>query len=73
MAIDEKAFEEWTKARAAKDTRGRESLIASGKIFAAEIGTTVAIIDTAGNGRKVKILNGPFEGRSGWVAVEHIK
>jgi hypothetical protein len=73
VAIDKKTFEEWAKARVAKDARGQEGLIASGKIFAAEIGTTVLIIDTDTSGRKVKILNGPLEGRSGWVAVEHIR
>ncbi len=73
VAVDEEAFVEWTKAMAAKDAEAKTRLIGSGRILAAEIGTTVSITGMAPSGRKVEILNGSLRGRTVWVAPEYIR
>jgi hypothetical protein len=73
VAISKEAFDEWTKARVAKDKDGQVLLLASGKILTPQKGTKVLVIDTGMFMRKVRILEGEYKGRSGWVATEYIK
>ncbi len=73
VAVTKEAFEQWSKARAAKDEYGQMSLLASGLIFTPESKTQVLIIDIDTFIRKVRILQGEYKGRSGWVAYEWIR
>jgi RNA polymerase subunit RPABC4/transcription elongation factor Spt4 len=73
IAVSKSAFEEWTKARIAKDDPGMKELVLSGKIFFVQTGTKAKIIDRDYLIRKVRILNGDKEGIAGWVAADYVK
>lgn len=73
VAINEAAFNDWTKARVAKDKTGMTFLLASGRIFSVDTGTKVRVIDQAYLIRKIRILSGEKEGASGWVSADYLK
>lgn len=73
VAIDQIAFDEWTKARVAKDEQGMLQLILQGRIVSVEKNTKIKIIDQGMFIRKVRILDGKHQGVAGWVAYEYIK
>jgi hypothetical protein len=73
MAISEPAYDEWTKAAAAKDKYGMGILLTSGRAFTVKSGTKVLVIDQSMFKRKVRILEGKQKGLSGWAAMEHVK
>jgi len=72
VAATKEAFEAWTKARVAKDEYGMGLLLASELIFTPQIRTRALIIDTGMFTRKVRILEGKYQGRSGWIPYEYI-
>jgi len=73
VAIDKTAFDEWTKARVAKDEQGMLQLILQGRIVSVEKNTRIKVIDQAMFIRKVRILDGKHQDMAGWVAYEYIK
>jgi len=56
----------------AKDEHGMGLLLASELIFTPQSGTRALIIDTGMTTRKVRILEGRYQGRSGWIPYEYI-
>jgi hypothetical protein len=73
VAIDQAAFDEFTKARVANDQEGMVQMIAQGYIFSVDKNTKVRVIDSQMFIRKIRILEGNFQGKAGWVASEYIK
>lgn len=73
LAIDEQAFDEWTKACVAEDYIGMAQLQASGKVFTVPNGTKVLVIDSSFASIEVRILEGDAIGRSGWIPYEWVK
>jgi RNA polymerase subunit RPABC4/transcription elongation factor Spt4 len=73
ISVSKEAFEEWTKARVAKDDQGMKNLIFLGKVFFVSSGTQAKIIDREYLIRKVRILNGDKEGIAGWVSANYVK
>jgi hypothetical protein len=74
VATSQAAFDAWTKARVAKDDIGQRNLLMAGMILAPLKGTRVRVIDTGSMFvRKIRILDGEFKERSGFVAAEYIK
>lgn len=73
VAVTEAAFDELTKARAAKDKAGQMQLLTSGKTFMVKSGTKVLVIDSTFAKRKIRILEGEHGGKAGWVGVERVK
>jgi hypothetical protein len=74
VAATEKAYDALWKSMAANDTEGEAMMAANGELMIVAPGTKVRVIDSKvgfmfTNMRKqVRILSGPFSGRSGWVA-----
>jgi hypothetical protein len=78
VAISEAAFDEWLDAQIAKDTEGQAQMLVIGTILGIKNGTKVRLIDYGGIKygvfkKKIRILEGPKWGRTGWVSEEDIK
>lgn len=73
VAVSREAFDAWTKARVANDTHGQGALLVAGLILTPQKGTKVLVIDSAFLIRKVRILEGEFEGQAGWVSSDYIR
>lgn len=72
VAINQAAFDNYTKARVANDSEGITQLIIQGRILAVPKNTKVRVIDRETFTRKVRILEGEYKGMAGWVAYEYI-
>ena len=70
VAIDEKAFDELTKAAVAGDDIGFAQIFLEGRAFPISSGTKVKVIDQTMFRRKIRILEGDKLGMSGWVDSE---
>lgn len=72
VAVDEEAFDELVDAAVAKDEYGFQDLMLSGRVFAVSDGTSVRVLDLGLFKTRVRILEGPMEGESGWVPSEWV-
>ena len=73
ISIDEAAAKEWVKAEVANDQMGRAGLLMADRVFGVPNNTRVLVIDRTFSRSQVRILEGEFAGRSGWVAYEWVK
>jgi hypothetical protein len=64
-----RAMSDLVKAESAHDSDGVANLLIDGEVFVVANGTRVRVIDGEGNGSvsKVRILNGPMQGKAGYV------
>jgi len=67
VCVSPQAYERFVKMAVANDTLGMSNLTAQGGAFLVPSGTRVRVIDRRLERREVRILEGPFAGRSGWV------
>jgi len=73
VAVTKEAFDQWSKARVAKDEYGMVALLSSGLVFTPSSRTQVLVIDKDTYITKVRILQGEYTGQSGWVAYEYVR
>jgi hypothetical protein len=76
VASDKDADDAFTKAAVSDDKEGVAALILANRLWPVKGGTKVRVIDYGGflNATKtqVRILEGGYYGRSGWVAAEWV-
>jgi hypothetical protein len=76
VASTNEAFDAFTKAAVSHDKEGVAALVLADKLWPVKGGTKVRVIDYGGflNATKtqVRILEGVYYGRSGWVASEEV-
>jgi hypothetical protein len=72
VAVTRADFDELGKAAAAKDNIGFFNVVLAGRAFPVDRNTRVLVIDMDPNVRRVRILEGPELGRSGWVPMEFV-
>lgn len=70
LAVDKEAHEQLGNAFLAKDWAGVAELISAGKVFGVPQGLKVLVIDRDYGIRKVRIQEGEFINRAGWVVEE---
>jgi len=73
VAVSEQALDELLDAFLAGDKIGYTQMMIAGRWFPVENNTKVLIIDRTFLRRKVRILEGEYYGRSGWVPMEFVK
>lgn len=73
VAVDEEAFDAFTKAAVANDEIGIGQLITSGRIFTVPQNTRVLVLDPGVLSTTVRILDGAHQSKSGIVAAEYVK
>jgi len=73
VAVSEQAYDELTDVAVAEDIIGFSQMSLEGKLFLIEKNTRVLVIDRTFFRSKVRILEGEYFGRSGWVSEEHVK
>jgi hypothetical protein len=73
VAMDTEALDALNKAAAAKDEIGYRELFANGRMFAVDENTKVLVIDSGIFKTQIRILEGPYSGKSGWVPFEWVK
>jgi hypothetical protein len=73
VAVDEQAFDEFTKASVAKDNIGIANLVLSGKLVEVPDNTRVLVVDMGLFRRKVRVLEGTHVGLAGWVPYEWVQ
>lgn len=72
VAINEDAFNEFNQAIVAKDSYGIGLMIMSGQVFKVPSKTKVLVIDRSLFRSRIRILEGPYQGSSGWVPYEWV-
>lgn len=73
LAVDEKAFDDFTQASIADDKLGYSQMLGAGRLFVVDNGTAVKVIDIKFLGKtEVRVLEGDYFGESGWIASEFI-
>ena len=75
VATTEDAFDSLMKAITRQDQYGVLDLMLAGKVFVVNDGTTVLVLDHGGflaSRVRVRILDGPMTGRSGWLPYEWV-
>jgi hypothetical protein len=74
VATSKAAYNAWLTARITNDNYGVGELLFSGQLFLVDDETPVLHLTGSSIGlREVRILGGKHIGKSGWVAVEHLK
>ena len=68
VGVDEKAYDEFTKAIVNHDKEGMDELVSTGRIFVVQDGTRVRILDRGVFTTEVRVLSGPHEGQRGIVS-----
>lgn len=72
VAIDEDTLKELFRVIDAKDDYGMSELLQTGRLLPVQDGTKILMIDEGLYTTKIRILEGPYAGRSGWVPYEWI-
>jgi hypothetical protein len=72
VAVDKDSQGQLTQAQAIKDQHAVVQLVLAGKVLSVMDGTKVKVIDATLTLRQIRILEGPYEGRSGWVPFEFV-
>lgn len=67
LAIDSDAWDKMTEAISAKDETGMRKLMLRGKVFLIKEDLKAKILDIGFTSYKVRITDGPHEGKAGWV------
>ena len=73
VAVDKTSFDDYLNAALIEDNYGINELVMQGRLFYVPNGTRVKVIDSTFTTRKVRILEGEWEGASGWVPVEWVR
>jgi hypothetical protein len=72
VAADEEALKKLFRAIDAKDDYGMADLLLTGQVFSVKDGTRVLVVDKALYTTRIRILEGPYAGKSGWVPYEWV-
>jgi len=72
VAITEEALDELTKAAIAKDSIGYQNVFLEGKAFLVDDYTKILVIEIKFSKEKVRVLEGDYYGKSGWVPTEWV-
>ncbi len=72
VAVDRDAYDELVEVALSRDEIGGNILLASGRVFLVDDGSKVLVVDRDPYIVKVRILEGPYYGRSGWVVHEAV-
>ena len=73
IASSEGAYDELNRLITANDRLGINLLVASGRVRVAPDNTHVLILDSAIGRRRVRIVDGPYSGETGWIAYELVQ
>ncbi|MCX6631764.1 MAG: hypothetical protein NTW28_29500 [Candidatus Solibacter sp.] len=73
VAISKNAAHQLSPALNVKDQIAVDRLISEGKAFELANRTIVKVERESFNEREVRVLDGPFKGRTGWVPFESLK
>lgn len=73
LAINEQSLSEALKAAKAKDEYATQEMLTDGRIFTVGDNTEVLIIGDSAGAVNVRVLNGPYTGKTGWVITEWVK
>jgi hypothetical protein len=65
--------DDYAAALTAKDTIGIQELKDRDRIFPVANGTRLLVLEQFQDKTKVRVLEGPQFGRTGWVAFEHVR
>lgn len=72
IATTKEYYDEMFKLLTIKDTLGVSQMVLDGKVLLADKGTTVKVIGSTMASREVRITNGKYTGKSGWVPNEMV-
>lgn len=72
VAIDPKTYDEWIKASVAKDQVGITNLLLSERVLIMPARTKVLVLGPGVLSTEVRILDGPYAGRSGIIGAEWV-
>jgi len=73
IAVSEAALDRAIDTAIAKDEWGWRELARDHQLFLVPSGTRILVLDYGGLGkRKIRVVEGNWEGRAGWVVAEHI-
>lgn len=73
IAVDQQSFDALNKVVATNDKYGLTNLMAENKVFLVSSGTKILVIDRSLFTTRVRILEGPRAGQSGWVPSEWVR
>ena len=76
VATTKSALDELTKACTRNDKYGVAEMFLAGKVFGPAQGVKVLVLDASGfvgSTRQIRILEGEYKGRKGWVPYEFVK
>ena len=73
VAVDEQTFQQMTDALSVDDESRYRELLLTEKILLPKRHTRVKVLAIEWGMTRVRILEGPFEGRSGWTYREWVK
>lgn len=73
VASSKSAFVAYEKATVAGDKYGVKELLGADQVFFVRAGTGVLCLDFSSRAVEVRITNGEYEGRKGWVVTENFK
>lgn len=73
VASNLESFKKMIDSSVSNDIIGYTNLKSSGQLFNVESGTDVLILDSKINKRQVRILEGKYYGKSGWVPYEWVR
>jgi len=73
ICLDQATHNDYINAIMANDKIGIVALALAGKAFPVDSGTRVKVIDLELGKRKVRIMEGKYSGRAGWVSKEILR
>lgn len=73
LGVTKLDFDQMTKTLLAKDDVGWRELIGSGRVIGTPDGTRARVVDRGMYWRQVRLLDGPFKDRSGYVPMEWVR
>ena len=73
LAATEEAIDKAMAASAENDTDSFGALIKSGQVFMVDDETKVLVVDEKSGLKKVKIIDGPYSGKTGWAPSELVQ
>jgi len=73
ICLDQSTHDDYVNALISDDKIGIVALAIAGKAFPVDSGTRVKVIDLESGKRKVRIMEGKYSGRAGWVSKEIVR
>ncbi len=73
LAIDEATYDTLGKSLMAKDWVGIQQLLRTRRVIEIFNGTNALIIDIGDGKRKIRIQEGNYSGRTGWINQEYLQ